>query len=112
MEFDGRCPFIAEVAGIPDAEWLHLPGVGPGLLMAIRQITQQANGPSSAEARLTDTELLAERDRLKRETSHLRATLQLQEHQLRAIMAELRVRDLLPHHGSVAAPSVNDMVSH
>ena len=112
MEFDGRCPSIAEAAGIPDAEWLHLPGIGPGILMAIRQVTQQGDRQASEEAKMTDAELLAERDRLKRETSCLRATLQLQEHQLRAIMAELRVRDLLPHHGSVAAPSVNDMVGH
>jgi hypothetical protein len=106
MEFDGRCPSIAEVAEIPDAEWLHLPGIGAGILMAIRQVTLQTNEPSPTGVRMTDTELLAERDRLRLETSCLRATLQLQEHQLRAIMAELRVRNLLPHQGSPAIPSV------
>ncbi len=94
-EFEGRCPSIGEVASVPDAEWLQLPGIGPAVLMAMHRIRQQASGGASTRTRRTDAELLGERDRLQRETSSLRATLYLHEHQLRTIMAELRARNLL-----------------
>jgi hypothetical protein len=86
MEFNGRCPSRAEMASVSDAEWLKLPGVGPTVLMTMHQIRQQ----ESTQTRLTDAELLAERDRL-------RASLRLQNQRLGAVMAELRVRNLLPH---------------
>lgn len=96
-EFDGRCPSIGEVASVPDAEWLKLPGIGPAVLMTMHRIRYQVSQGASARTRRTDAELLAERDRLQGETSSLRAALHFHEHQLRTITAELRARNLLSH---------------
>ena len=89
MEFDGRCPTIGEMASVSDDEWMQLPGIGPATLVTMHQVRQQASGEALTR-RLTDAELVAERDRL-------RASLRSQNQQLRAIMAELRVRNLIPH---------------
>jgi hypothetical protein len=94
-EFNGRCPTIGEAAAISDAKWLQLPGFGPGALVVMRQITRGLVRKAPARSGMTDAALLAERDRLQRETSSLRQALHLHKHQLRTIMAELRARNLL-----------------
>ena len=112
MEFNGRCPSIGEVAGISDAKWLQLPGMGPGALVAMRQITQGLVRKVPKRANLADAALLAERDRLQSEISYLRATLRLQEDRLRAVMTELGVRSLLSHHETVDVSYVSGGCSH
>ena len=97
-EFDGRCPSIGEVASVTDAEWLRLPGIGPAALMTMHRIRRQVSREAARQERRTDAKLLAERDRLQRITSSLRAALHLHEHELRTVMAELRARNLLSPH--------------
>ena len=95
LEFDGRCPSIGEVASVSDAEWLRLPGFGLATLVALRQVVQSVVRKTSTLGRLTDAELLAERDRLQMEGNSLREALHLQQHHLHAVMAELRLRNLI-----------------
>ena len=107
LEFNGRCPSIGEVASVSDAEWLRLPGFGLATLVALRQVVQSVVRKTSTLGRLTDAELLTERDRLRREGSSLREAVHLHQHQLHAVMAELRLRNLikekLRHHSRIYA---------
>jgi hypothetical protein len=95
-EFSGRCPTVRDVIGIPDADWLKVPGIGPVTLAELRQITR--NLPQKPQVRAlagwADAELIAERDRLQSELGSLRKEVLSRRSKLRAIMAELRLRGI------------------
>jgi hypothetical protein len=89
MEFNGRCPSIGEVARVSEPKWLELPGIGQATLVAMRQVTQRLAGDIPPLTKLTDAELLAERDRLHHESRSLRASLHRKQEQLHAMVTKL-----------------------
>jgi len=113
LQFGKRCPTIQEVARVSDRQWLKLPAIGPLTLGELRRViqdlTRPAKGPALAEA--PDADLLAQRDRLRREVEHLREELGIRRHQVRAITAELRRRGIpsqCPAEASGKRPRRND----
>ena len=89
MEFDGRCPSISEVLRISEAEWLSHPGIGQVAVAALRQILKGLAGDHPTLTKLTDAELLAERNRVRNECRSLRASLHRHQDQLHAVTAKL-----------------------
>jgi hypothetical protein len=97
-EFGGRRPSISEVANIPEADLLKLPGIGPSTVRKVRLLAQNGTASSFSVAGLSDDDLLLEHDRLSAELSDLRDEFNRRERELRAMLSavrhELRVRGL------------------
>jgi hypothetical protein len=95
-EFGGRRPTVVEIASIPEANLLKLPGFGPSTVRKVRSIALSGTASSSALAGLNDDEVLLEHDRLSAELSELREEFKKREHELKrrlgATRLELRVR--------------------
>ncbi len=98
QEFGGRRPSIAEVANIPEADLLKLPGIGLSTVRKIRVLAQNGITSSFSVAGLSDDNLLLEHDRLSAELSDLRNEFNRRERELRAMLSavrhELRMRGL------------------
>jgi hypothetical protein len=89
IAFNGRCPSIGEVTSVSQAEWLRHPGIGQVAVAALRHIIQGLAGDHPTLTGLTNTELLAERGRVRSECRSLRASLHRQQDQLHAMVAKL-----------------------
>jgi hypothetical protein len=86
-EFGGRWPSVREVAGIPDAHWLELPGIGPKSLARMRSLTRGARRTARIYSLtgMTVSELQAEYDRLSDQKKAI-------DDQLKAVRAEFLLR--------------------
>jgi hypothetical protein len=89
-EFGGRRPSIAEVANIPEADLLKLPGIGLSTVRKVRLLAQNGTASSFSVAGLSDDDLLLEHDRLSAELSDLRNEFNRRERELRAMLSAVR----------------------
>jgi hypothetical protein len=98
QEFGGRRPSMSEVANIPEAELLKLPGIGLSTVRKVRLLAQSGITSSFSVAGLSDDNLLLEQARLSAELSDLRNEFNRRERELRAMLSavrhELRMRGL------------------
>ena len=95
-EFRGRYPTALEVARVPDAHWMTLPGIGPTTLARLRSLTEEVceQVQPSALTKLTVSQLLKRHDRLIARREQLQAELREIRDRLRASKAELWMRGM------------------
>ncbi len=76
-EFQGRHPTLQDVASIPPAKWLTVPGIGQTSLTALDTIIQDHQGwmKRNASANPDDANLADQLERLQRHLDRLRREL-------------------------------------
>jgi hypothetical protein len=95
-EFQGRYPTAPEVARVPDAHWLTLPGMGARTLAQLRLLTVEVceQLQPSALTKLTVSQLLKRHNRLIARQEQLQTKLREIRNQVRASKAELWMREM------------------
>jgi hypothetical protein len=95
-EFRGHHPTALEIARVPDAHWLTLPGMGPTTLARLRSLTEEVceQVQPSALTKLTADLLLQRYEDLLAQRDQLQAKLREIRDQLRASKAELWMRGI------------------
>jgi hypothetical protein len=93
-EFQGRHPTALEVARVPGAHWLTLPGMGPTTLAQLRSLAEEMceQVQPSGLAKLTVDHLVKRHEHLLSQRDQLQAKLREIRDQLRASKAELWMR--------------------
>ena len=93
-EFQSRHPTALEVARVPDAYWLTLPGMGPTTLAQLRSLTEEMceQVQPSGLTKLTVDHLVKRHEHLLSQRDQLQAKLKEIRDQLRASKTELWMR--------------------